>query len=60
MNKQNRADVVIYNEGELELSVSVDKDTIWLTQKQLGELFEVTKQNVSLHVNRIFQEKDLP
>jgi len=31
----------------------------WLTQKQLAELFDVTKQNISLHVNRIFKEDEL-
>jgi len=41
MNKLNKSDMVIYNDGELELNVSVTKDTLWLTQKQLGELFNV-------------------
>lgn len=51
--------IVIYNEGELELKISVGEETIWLTQKQLSELFEVTKQNVSLHINRIFKDVEL-
>ncbi len=59
MDKLNSSDIVIYNEGELELNVSVDEETIWLTQKQLGELFEVTKQNISLHISRIFKEEEL-
>ncbi|DAB28510.1 MAG TPA: DNA-binding protein, partial [Sulfurimonas sp. UBA10385] len=52
-------DVVVYNDGELELRISVNEETIWLTQKQLAELFDVTKQNISLHVNNIFKEKEL-
>ena len=59
MDKVNTSNIVIYSEGELELNVSVTGDTIWLTQKQLSELFEVTKQNISLHINRIFQEEEL-
>jgi len=51
--------VVIYNEGELELKVSVGEETIWLNQKQLSEIFEVTKQNISLHINRVFKDKEL-
>ena len=51
--------IVTYNEGELELKVSVEEETIWLTQKQLVELFEVTKQNISLHINNIFKEEEL-
>lgn len=53
------SDIVVYNDGELELKVSVNEDTIWLTQKQLVELFEVTKQNISLHINNIFKEDEL-
>lgn len=53
------SDVVVYNDGELELKISVNEETIWLTQKQLAELFDVTKQNISLHVNNIFKEKEL-
>ena len=47
----NISNVVVYNDGELELKVSVNEETIWLTQKQLAELFKVSKQNVSLHIN---------
>ena len=53
------SNVVVYNDGELELKVPVNGETIWLTQKQLGELFGVTKQNISLHINRILQDNEL-
>ena len=53
------SDVVVYNNGELELKISVNEETLWLTQKQLAKLFDVTKQNISLHVNNIFKEKEL-
>jgi len=51
--------MVIYSDGELELNVSVENETIWLTQKQIAELFKVTKQNISLHINRIFKDVEL-
>lgn len=53
------ADLVIYNDGELELDVSIEADTLWLSQKQIADLFEVTKQNISLHIINIFKEKEL-
>lgn len=53
------SDIVVYNDGELELKISVNEENIWLTQKQLAELFDVTKQNISLHINNIFKEKEL-
>ncbi|MCW8953444.1 MAG: virulence RhuM family protein [Sulfurimonas sp.] len=53
------SNVVVYNDGELELKISINEETVWLTQKQLAELFDVTKQNISLHINNIFKEKEL-
>jgi hypothetical protein len=53
------SNIVVYKDGELELKVSVNEETIWLTQKQLAELFKVSKQNVSLHINNIFNEEEL-
>lgn len=52
-------DVVVYNSGEIELKISVDKDTIWLTQAQISELFETSTDNVGLHLKNIFKEEEL-
>ncbi len=52
-------DLVVYNDGELELNVSVNKDTIWLTQKQIAELFEVTIPNINMHIKTIYKEEEL-
>jgi hypothetical protein len=53
------ADLVIYNDGELELDVSIEADTIWLTQKQIAELFEVTIPNINMHIKAIYKEEEL-
>lgn len=44
---------------EVRLEVRLENDTVWLTQAQMAELFETTKQNISLHTNNIFKEKEL-
>lgn len=59
MDNQNRADIVIYSEGELELSVSVNKETLWLTQKQLAELFNVESHNITYHIQNIYKQREL-
>ncbi len=59
MNKVNKSDMVIYNDGELELNVSVTEDTLWLTQKQLGELFNVESHNITYHIQNIYKQKEL-
>jgi len=51
--------IVVYNDGELELKVSFSDDTIWLTQKQLGELFKVELHNINYHIKNIFKQKEL-
>ncbi len=54
-------EIVLY-QSELEsirLEVRVEDDTVWLSQIQMSELFLTTKQNISLHINNIFKEKEL-
>jgi prophage antirepressor-like protein len=51
--------LIKYNDGEIEIPIAIKEDTIWLTQKQIAELFEVTKQNISLHTIEIFKSKEL-
>ena len=53
------SDVVVYSDGEIELKVPVNEETIWLTQKQLSELFEVTVPNINMHIKAIFKEEEL-
>lgn len=59
MNKLNKSDIVIYNDGELELSVSVKNETVWLSQSQLCELFGRDKSVVSRHIRNIFSDAEL-
>lgn len=39
---QDLSNLVVYNDGELELKVSVDSETIWLTQLQMSQLFDTS------------------
>jgi hypothetical protein len=54
-------EIIIYQSDELstQIEVRVDDETVWLTQAQMVELFNSTKQNISLHINNIFREKEL-
>jgi hypothetical protein len=51
--------MILYNDGELELNISVNEDTLWLTQKQIAELFSVEVHTVNYHIKNIFQQKEL-
>jgi len=52
-------EIIKYNDGEIELLVSFEKETIWLSQLQISELFDTSTDNVSLHLKNIFKEKEL-
>ena len=45
--------------GEIKLDVRFDGETVWLNQLQLAELFQTTQQNISLHINNIYEEREL-
>ena len=46
-------------DNQVELKVSLDQETVWLTQAQMADLFSQTKQNISLHIGNIFKEGEL-
>lgn len=57
-----QGEIVIYkttDENNFQLEVRVEDETVWLTQAQMVELFNSTKQNISLHINNIFKEGEL-
>jgi hypothetical protein len=51
--------LLIYQDSGLELQVRLDGQTVWLTQAAIAELFQTTKQNISLHLQNIFDEQEL-
>jgi len=59
IDKPIKSDIVIYNDGELELDISVNKDTIWLTQTQLCDIFEKDQSVISRHINNIFKDNEV-
>ena len=54
-------EIIIYegDGGKPRIEVRITGDTVWLTQAQLSELFDTTKQNVSLHIKNILEEGEL-
>ena len=54
-------DVIVFKNGELELDVNItpEKDTVWLTLDQMSELFQRNKSTISRHIKNIFSEGEL-
>ncbi len=53
--------MIIYKsaDGLADISVKIENEDVWLTQQLLAELFQTTKQNVSLHIQNIYAEREL-
>ena len=49
----------VNKEMTTSILVRIEEDTVWLTQQQMTELFDSSKQNISLHINNIFKEGEL-
>jgi len=47
------------DDGQLKIQVRLENETVWLTQADMVELFQTTKQNISLHIKNIFEEGEL-
>ncbi|HZJ92801.1 MAG TPA: virulence RhuM family protein [Thiopseudomonas sp.] len=54
-------ELIIYtsDDGQTRLQLRVETDSIWLSQMEIAELFQTTKQNVSLHAKNIFADGEL-
>ena len=48
--------IVIYqtDDGMTKIDVKIEDETLWLSQQQMADLYDITKQNISLHINNIF------
>ena len=53
------SDIIIYEDGNVELKATLENETVWLNQKQMAELFGKSKKTVSEHIGNIFKEKEL-
>ena len=52
------SNLLIYQtqDGSTKIQVQLTDNTVWLTQADMVELFQTTKQNISLHIKNIFEE----
>ena len=53
--------IIIYktDDGQVEIEVKLEEENVWITQNAMAELFDTTKQNISLHIKNIFDENEL-
>ncbi len=58
----NHSDMIVYHteDGKAEVQLKTADGSVWLSQGDMAELFATTKQNVSLHIQNILEEGELP
>jgi len=59
MSDQNELVLFQTVDEQVKLNVAIEGETVWLNQQQMVELFNTTKQNISLHINNCFREGEL-
>ena len=54
-------EIVLFTSGDISIDVAVspDQDTVWLTQRQMGQLFEVKQATISEHISHILESGEL-
>ena len=48
------SEIAIFESANGEIQVQLEQDTVWLTQKQMGEVFTTTPENVLMHLKNIY------
>ncbi|MDE6652170.1 MAG: virulence RhuM family protein [Paramuribaculum sp.] len=60
MESNQLKEIILYNPDDtLALDVRVEDESVWLTQAQMAELFQTTRNNITLHTRNIFKEGEL-
>lgn len=56
---QNQIEIYQSSDGQTQIEVAFEQDTVWLSQQQMAALFNQTKQNISLHISNCYKEGEL-
>jgi hypothetical protein len=54
-------DILLYttSQGKVKIEVIYENETFWLSQKRMGELFDTSRENITMHLKNIFSESEL-
>ncbi|MBU0631108.1 virulence RhuM family protein [bacterium] len=56
---ENVSNIVTYNDGELELDVSIEQESVWLNRGQISELFGRDVKTIGKHIGNVFNDGEL-
>lgn len=57
----DRGQLLVYEaeDGRIKIDVRLEDETVWLTQQRMADLFQTTKQNISSHIQNVYEEREL-
>ena len=58
---ENESNIIFYttDDGKVKIEVKLEEENVWLTQNAMAELFDTTRNNITMHMKNIFDEKEL-
>ncbi|MHA7128627.1 hypothetical protein [Algoriphagus namhaensis] len=56
---ENQIEIYQGTDGQTQIEVKFEQETVWLSQDQMASLFNQTKQNISLHISNCYKEGEL-
>ena len=56
---EKKNEIILFENQGVKLEVNLKDETVWLSQQQMADLYDTTKQNISLHIKNIFDEEEL-
>ena len=59
LNEQNNFIMYKTDDGQVDIEVKLEAENVWLTQKSMAELFEITRNNITMHIKNIFEDGEL-
>ena len=58
-NSQNNIIIYTTDDGQVRIEVRLEDENVWLTQNAMAELFDTTRNNITMHIKNIFAEGEL-
>ena len=59
MTTSSQIEIFKTADGQVHLDIKLEQETLWLTQSQLAELFQVKPQNITMHLKKVFSDGEL-
>jgi hypothetical protein len=56
---ENQIEIYKSSDGETQIEVKFEQDTVWLTQKIMADLFQTTVPNINMHLSNVFSDGEL-